>query len=560
MPKFSDLFVALGLQDDKFKKGMQQNKSRVNSFSKSIKTMGATLVAALSVRAIFQFGKAALEAYDVQVKAEAKLLQSLGGRKAIQKDLINQAQDLQKETLYGDEATIEAQSRLAMMGLESDAIKGLIPLIQDLAAAKGMDLVQAADMVAKSVGSSTNAMSRYGIEITGTVGSSERLETAMKALNEQVGGQAKIAAETGLGPLVQLSNTWGDFSETLGGMVAPALNNVFTGLTNIMNTMSELNSSESVSFWDKVLLTINPSDIDHVAKVALKMSAERIKNKNILDEQVKTEQELDRIQKEQLKNSGALNAEQQKEADKQLLINKQVSDRLAKESSLLQLIKDQADARKTAAEDQKRIDDEAKGASLVVFDSDEEIEDPFPYLDPEVLDAKKNALDALGESMQTVGEVAGDFAASLVSGLDLAESGFEGFLAGMANTVIKLISILLSQTLATAISGAATSGAATGPLAVFSTPVFIATAVAGVLSAFAAIPKFAEGGLVSAPLMGMIGEGIGTSRSNPEVVAPLDKLMGMMGGGGSERLVATVTGEQIQFVLDRNNKRRSQSR
>ena len=43
------------------------------------------------------------------------------------------------------------------------------------------------------------------------------------------------------------------------------------------------------------------------------------------------------------------------------------------------------------------------------------------------------------------------------------------------------------------------------------------------------IPGLAEGGLVSGPTLAMVGEG-GSTVSNPEVVAPLDKLRSMMGG------------------------------
>ena len=45
------------------------------------------------------------------------------------------------------------------------------------------------------------------------------------------------------------------------------------------------------------------------------------------------------------------------------------------------------------------------------------------------------------------------------------------------------------------------------------------------------IKEFADGGIVTGPSLGLIGEGIGTNASNPEVVAPLDKLKSMIGGG-----------------------------
>jgi hypothetical protein len=43
------------------------------------------------------------------------------------------------------------------------------------------------------------------------------------------------------------------------------------------------------------------------------------------------------------------------------------------------------------------------------------------------------------------------------------------------------------------------------------------------------IPQFSEGGIVSGPTLGLVGEYPG-ARTNPEVIAPLDKLRGMLGG------------------------------
>lgn len=131
---------------------------------------------------------------------------------------------------------------------------------------------------------------------------------------------------------------------------------------------------------------------------------------------------------------------------------------------------------------------------------------------------------------------------SVVRGLGLAEDGFEGFLGKLLSTSIELLSMYLAQSMAASIAGATASGAATGPGAIFTTPAFIATAIAGVLGAFAAIPKFADGGIAYGPTVGMIGEYPG-ARSNPEVIAPLDKLKGMLAGsgGGRDRLVIPTT-------------------
>lgn len=111
----------------------------------------------------------------------------------------------------------------------------------------------------------------------------------------------------------------------------------------------------------------------------------------------------------------------------------------------------------------------------------------------DTLEAAKARTEAFNGAMQTGFAAIG---ASIVSGLGLAEDGFEGFLGGLLDTTVSLLSMMMAQSIANAIAGATASGAATGPAAIFTTPAFIATAVGGVLAAFAAIPKFATGGVV----------------------------------------------------------------
>tara|TARA_Y100001938_G_scaffold58270_1_gene81581 strand:+ start:11361 stop:13793 length:2433 start_codon:yes stop_codon:yes gene_type:complete len=67
------------------------------------------------------------------------------------------------------------------------------------------------------------------------------------------------------------------------------------------------------------------------------------------------------------------------------------------------------------------------------------------------------------------------------------------------------------------------------------------------------IPPFAEGGLVSGKTLAMVGEGAGTSIVNPEVIAPLDKLKGMLGDvGGGGRLHGTIQGADILLTNSRS--------
>jgi hypothetical protein len=66
---------------------------------------------------------------------------------------------------------------------------------------------------------------------------------------------------------------------------------------------------------------------------------------------------------------------------------------------------------------------------------------------------------------------------------------------------------------------------------------------------------FAEGGIVSGPTLGLVGEYPGAS-SNPEVIAPLDKLKGMLNLNNNSGFVAstTIQGRDLAIVLERYNK------
>lgn len=65
---------------------------------------------------------------------------------------------------------------------------------------------------------------------------------------------------------------------------------------------------------------------------------------------------------------------------------------------------------------------------------------------------------------------------------------------------------------------------------------------------------FADGGLVSGPTLGLIGEYAG-ARSNPEVVAPLDRLRAIIGEGGMKGEVDfKIRGRRLVGILEKENR------
>ena len=113
-----------------------------------------------------------------------------------------------------------------------------------------------------------------------------------------------------------------------------------------------------------------------------------------------------------------------------------------------------------------------------------------------------------------------------------------------------------AQAEADAVKIGTSAAVAAGPAGLAALIPFIAASMGAVKGAFATIPKFAAGGIVSGPTMGIMGEYAG-ARSNPEVIAPLNKLQGMLdtgGGGGAFTLETKVSGQDLLLVLQRAEK------
>ncbi len=245
--KVEDLYYKLSLEDSKFKTGWvkAENTTRTGmmGIEKAAMRLGPAIAGAFSVAAITRFGKATLDAYSIQEKAERTLsaaMQQAGTytREAYLHNL-QYASSLQQITTYGDEAILGVQKMLTNFGIEGRMMDQLTKATLDLAAAKGMDLKGAADIVSKSVGSSTNALSRYGIVIEGAAGSTERAQMAVDNITKLFGGAAAAEADTYAGKITQMNNAVGDLSETIGSLLAP---NVGTLATKIKEASEAMNS------------------------------------------------------------------------------------------------------------------------------------------------------------------------------------------------------------------------------------------------------------------------------------------------------------------------------
>lgn len=220
-----------------------------------------------------------------------------------------------------------------------------------------------------------------------------------------------------------------------------------------------------------------------------------------------------------------------------------------------------------ANEIQIKIASEGYAALIDVSEAMEEFKTNYEATKEQVLAANEAIKEQAIMVADAVGGAFSDLSNRYVESLGLAETGLEGFAKVMLQTVTKLLAMALSNAIANAIVGATQSGNATGPGAVFATPAFIATAVGGILAAFASIPKFETGGVVGGS--SYYGDKILARVNSGELILnqrQQQRLFGMLESSrGSQNVTVGVqdivlSGESIRVVLDRtdakNNRRK----
>jgi len=187
-------------------------------------TAAVAAVAASTQRAI----RAAME----QESAEMKLAVAMGNAGTYTREnfraMKEYAAQLQQVTKYGDEATLAMMANLQTYGMSTGELKAATVAAMDLAAAKGIDLKAASELVGKAFVGETGTLSRYGIVLEDGIEKSDKFQAVLKLIQERFGGTARAELETYGGQWKQIANWWGDIMEKVGLGVLKTLEAVQT--------------------------------------------------------------------------------------------------------------------------------------------------------------------------------------------------------------------------------------------------------------------------------------------------------------------------------------------
>lgn len=230
--------------------GLKQVSGALTSFDSGLKgtlgnlkrfkgALGALAVVGIA-KGIKSFADDMRNTYLVQQQAEKNvndaLYSNMTARGESQKAIDDQvkaykslASQLQKVGVIGDEVTLSGMGIMTQMGLTTDQVKTMTPLLQDLAVKQyglnvsGEQFKQVSQSVATMVNMGKLTLQGYGIQVTDVerkqfkaMSQSERYAFIMNKLKNSVAGANEAMAQTSGGHLQQMNNAIGDCEEQVG--------------------------------------------------------------------------------------------------------------------------------------------------------------------------------------------------------------------------------------------------------------------------------------------------------------------------------------------------------
>ncbi len=243
------------------------------SFDGVGKSMNAAAGASKALAAGIAVGVAAVAAGAVksinlareQIKVEKQLdavIKSTGGAAGLTAEEIKtMASELQKMSNFGDEAIIAGQNMLlTFTNIGEDVFPAATQTMLDMSAALGTDLAGQAVQLGKALNdpiAGIGALSKVGVSFTDT--QKDMIKTMVDA-GDTAGAQTLIleelakefggSAEAQIDPIIQLQNAVGDIGEEIGKLLLEKINPIVEGLLAWMDQMGGLQGIiEAAKTW-----------------------------------------------------------------------------------------------------------------------------------------------------------------------------------------------------------------------------------------------------------------------------------------------------------------------
>lgn len=619
------IFAYLGINTDDFQKGMGKAKKQMTGFEKAgasfANNITGLFAGAFALSSITSFGKSVIDITGQFQRLEAVLTNSLGSTSAAQESL-RMIKDFAAKTPFAVNDLTESFVKLANQGFKPTADE--MTKLGDLASSTGKGFDQLTEAIIDAQTGEFERLKEFGIRAekqgdkvtfafkgvkTQTDFTTDSIRQYILSLGDLEGVSGSMAAisETLEGKISNLGDSWDSMLNTIGSStsgvmtgVIDTLNDAIAGIEHLVKTADQIRMESLQKGFDSLKESAGGMANELVAQ----FKEAGLKGKELesaIKNAVKSSSEFGKQAKERGDKNLAIQYFNEAIALKEILVQTQKTTTAQKEltkeqlKALEELTKKRTELYKRwksenlnsvlfgvketeiSWDDFKITGDKPKGLLQGIGD---DIEMPDFYADLEKdfdkvntkAETLRNGVVAAGVAInETFKTIAKDGLATFGAALGTAFAGGDVFAVGMAfaQTIADSIGSLGKQLIQigfvmTGIMETLKTAGWANPALLIGGGIALVALSSAMKGMMGSPVAFADGGLVTGSVFANIGEGIGTTSANPEVIAPLDKLKNFInpsgGGMGGGDVKFRIEGNTLVGILDRQNKTSKYSR
>lgn len=610
------LSIKLSLNDKQFQSSLKKSMRSMKKFGGNMKSFGQTLSRNVTLP-IVALGAASVAAFDKQAKAvaqvEAGLISTGNAAGFTSQQLQKMAADLQAKTIFGDEVILKDATAqlLTFTNIAGEQFARTQKAALNLATRLDGDLKSASIQLGKALNdpiANLSALSRSGIQfseeqkaIIKSLAQTNKLAEAqtiiLDELEKQYGGAAEAASKAGLGPFQQLQNSLSDVSEEFGKLIVENIEPFKKLLLDVIKVLRSLTDEQKkaiVKFAGyaavigpvvvvlgslisslsiviplvlKFVAAFNPiTAAIGAAVLAVGYFAKRMVDLN--DEWKEYQETTDDL------DLGPVVGDFEKLSTLSATLAKNTKKISFKKAAIPQRI---ASKKPGAIATDTGIPETLEGVADIKPSGLESFNEAFFSFSEEFTATLMNTLTEISTIIGSVSNLFSQMHQKQLTELELVRKTEVDNIMAMAiseeekNKMIaksdekfekkkaELERKRARRAKAVAIFEAIVNTAAAVVKSLPNLPLAIATGAIGAAQigtiASTPLPAFADGGIVSGPTVGLMGEYAGAN-TNPEVIAPLNKLKDMI-GGQTVQVQGMISGEDIFLSNDRYSRRKN---
>ena len=330
-------------------RGFKQADKATGSLNNQLKTLGKTLVGVLSVREVYQFGRASLKAFEEDQQAASRLTQTLGNLGLAFEDarVTQFIADLEEASGVLDDSLRPAmQSLLTTTGSVAKS-QELLSLALEMSRGTGADVASVAQDLSKAYVGQTRSLAKYNTGLSQVELRTKSFAELQMILNKQFAGQNAAYLDTYSGKVAMLNVAYANMQETIGeGLVdafatlggdkgigggisamdtfADSVANTTRGIANLISSFSDLRTYGTTVF--EFFRNVDPfapwSAITQMGKVKPKPFTTPMSISGSTDAQVKIDKARAKAEADAAKRAKELLALTKKQVKAQEALNK----------------------------------------------------------------------------------------------------------------------------------------------------------------------------------------------------------------------------------------------